>query len=345
MAFKRGSYNRVEDFLRGSHCIGFGGHVTSTDTNLFTGRDMGVAHSALRELFEELRLPKADQGRLLSGRYLKPVGLLNDDSSPVGRRHFAFLYRYEVSDDPAWDRPERGEKSVTQLRWLNAKSETVPLWGFEYWSQLCLREYFPWVAHMVTEFKIMRKAPLHPPHLLCVLGAVGSGKSEATRLLTREFGYTEINSGHIVAGLLGVPPVPTTPRDEFQRAAWDFIQSPDGPDRLATAIWRHAEQVGTGRVLVDGIRQRGTLARLKELAPAGRVGVLFVHTLPDLAYRFYRDREGRDCTIFDFLHVRNALVERDVERMIEGSDAVLYNWTGRREYQQAVRELMNAVEG
>ena len=157
LAFKRGSFNRVEDFLRGSHCIGFGGHVSSADADLFTGSDMGMTQSAVRELFEELKLPQADQARLLSGRYLTPVGLLNDDSSPVGRRHFAFLFRYEVSDDPAWDRPERGEKSVTQLRWLNARSGTVPLWGFEYWSQLCLREYFPWVAHVVPDFRIVRQ--------------------------------------------------------------------------------------------------------------------------------------------------------------------------------------------
>src|SRR2546422_6419167 len=36
----------------------------------------------------------------------RSVGALNDDSSPVGRRHFAFILRYEASDDPAWDRSE-----------------------------------------------------------------------------------------------------------------------------------------------------------------------------------------------------------------------------------------------
>jgi len=31
LGFKRGTFNRVEDYLRGSYCIGFGGHVSELD--------------------------------------------------------------------------------------------------------------------------------------------------------------------------------------------------------------------------------------------------------------------------------------------------------------------------
>ena len=343
LSFKRGSYNRVEDFLRGAHCIGFGGHVAKLDSTLFGYQDMGVQESAVRELFEELRLPSKDKQRLLSGRYLKRVGLLNDDSSPAGQRHFAFVFQYEVSDDPAWDRPERGEKSVTQLRWLSPTAGTVPIWDFEYWSQLCLREFFPWIAHAVPQYRIVRRVPLRPPHLLCVVGELGSGKSEATRLLKKEFNYKEVNTGRLVAELLGIPPVPDTPRDKFQTLAWDFINQPGASQRLAEAIWSKAKHIGGQRIIIDGIRQCETLELLRKYAPRIPIGVLFVRTLPDLAFSFFRAREGRGVSFPEFLRMRNAEVEQDVRRMIGLADAVLYNWIGRGEYQRAIRALVASV--
>jgi predicted NUDIX family phosphoesterase len=91
LAFKRGTYNRVEDFLRGSECVGFGGHVAEIDRTLFNIRDLGLIDNAIRELSEEIKLPEKDIARLRTRRGIRIVGLLNDDSSPAGRRHFAFL--------------------------------------------------------------------------------------------------------------------------------------------------------------------------------------------------------------------------------------------------------------
>ena len=91
LAFKRGTYNRVEDFLRGSNCVGFGGHVSEVDRTLFNTRDLGLFDNAIRELSEEIKLPDRDLIRLQTRSGLKIVGLLNDDSSPPGRRHFAFV--------------------------------------------------------------------------------------------------------------------------------------------------------------------------------------------------------------------------------------------------------------
>jgi hypothetical protein len=147
-----------------------------------------------------------------------------------------------------------------------------------------------------------------------------------------------------MARLLGVPPVPTTPRETFQQLAWNFICANDGPQHLAAALWSEAQD-RVGPVLIDGIRQRATLEALRELAAPLGIGVLFVHTLPDLAYAFYRDREANGISIFDFLRVRNAPVEREVESLITEGDAVLYNWIGRQDYQQAIRTLMRSVIG
>ena len=345
LAFKRGNYNRTEDFLRGAHCIGFGGHVADTDLDLFSVRDndMGVTNCARRELAEELHLPGRDRLRLQEGRGLQLVGLLNDDSSAAGRRHFAFLYRYEVSTDPSWIRPRRGEKSITQLRWIGQSFGSVPLWGFEYWSQLCLREYFRPLIYTAPAFRINRTSPLRLPHVLCVLGRVGSGKSETTRILTEDHSYFEVNSGRVLARLLGLPPVPQTARSRFQEAASEFIRRPNGPSMLAEAICREIELADSERVLIDGIRQRETLELVRKGNGGLRFGILFVHTLPDVAFKFYADRERKGVSIQQFLAVRDAQVENEVEKMITLSDAVLYNWTGKGVYRQAVRQLMRSV--
>jgi len=343
LSFRRGNYNRTEDYLKGSECIGFGGHVSQKDFNLFSMHDMGLQECVVRELSEELELPAKDLQRIRTGEGLSCIGVLNDDSSDVGRRHFAFLYKYEASDDPYWEKPARGEKSITQLKWLNAEGSVLPIWLFEYWSQLCLRMYFPHLVRSTPAFRITRTKPLSPPHLLCVLGTVGSGKTELTRLLCKAYGYDEINSGRVLAELLGIPPVPQTPREQFQQHAWKYIQKRNGPTKLAAAIAEKAMVCGSDRVLIDGIRQRSTLNALVKQMGKSRTGLIYVHTLPDLAYQFYTARDSATGSIFDFLNIRQAPVELDVEEFIGIADAVLYNWTGIRDYVRIIHAMMQRL--
>lgn len=344
LMFKRGTYNRAEESLRGSLCIGFGGHVTSDDRNLFEANGVGILRSAARELAEELSLPVEDLRRLDSFQGLKISGLLNDDSSPLGQRHFAVILSYDASSSPKWSDPKRGEKSITQLRWLNPDAATVSMWSFEYWSQLCLRTYFPQLVNSQPSHLLRRRLPLRPPHILCVTGEIGSGKTEATEILTSEFGYVEVNSGRMVAELIGLPRVPITDRSTFQRAARAFITSPGGPEQLARALLRRASDTGSERILIDGIRQVSTLRHLRELAKPRRVGVLFVQTPPDVAFDFYNQRLGHHESMMDFFARRNDPVESEVRDMIGEADAVLYNWTGQQNYRQTIHNLMQDLE-
>ncbi len=344
LAFRRGTFNRVEDYLRGSTCIGFGGHVSELDRTLYNAAtDQGVTDNARRELFEELNLPMKDRSRVVVGKGLKVVGLLNDDSSSTGRKHFAVVFRYDATNDPAWQIPQRGEKSVTQLRWLSLRGVGEELRNFEYWSQLCLSEFFPSAVKGQPSYRIRRRALLRPPHLLCVLGTLGSGKSVATDVLTKDFGYSEINSGQVVAEILGIPPVPRSSREVFQQKAWEFIRDAEGPARLAQAIWERVGAESNPRVLVDGIRQRATLEHLRRLAGTRRVGLLYVYTPPNMAYQFYRGRGDTGLSIQDFLRVSDFPVETEVRSMIGISDAILYNWSGRPLYRDAIRQLMKDV--
>ena len=300
---------------------------------------------AKRELMEELKLPTADVDRLLyDGSALKFKGVLNDDSSAVGRRHMAFIVEYEVSADPAWKTPKRGEKSITKLRWLRGELSPTPIWEFEYWSQLCIRAFFPHLADATPGYRIRRSTAPKRSGIICLTGPVGSGKSAATELLESEYGFSVVNSGEILAALLKVPPVPETPRKEFQRLAWQFVQSKNGVSKLANAIWLEVRKFGDSKVLIDGVRQKSTLEALARLAGRRMIGVIYVHTLPDLAFHFSMDNGILDrWNLRDFLDARSAPVEREVEAMLGSADAVIYNWKGINRYRDTVRALMQNI--
>jgi predicted NUDIX family phosphoesterase/dephospho-CoA kinase len=341
LAYRRGTYNRVDQFLQGSFCVGFGGHVIERDLDLFNAETLGLYECAARELIEELRVPREDRERLRRREGLQIIGLINDDSSDVGRRHLAVVMKYEVSPSADWSRPERGEKAITQLQWISTNTPgRVWMWAFEYWSQLCLRQFAPQLIRARPGYRIVRRSPLRPPHLLCVIGPVGSGKTLATEVLKDDFGYHEINTGRAVAKLAGIAPVPKTPRQQFQAKAWEFISNSDGPRRLASEIIEMVRAKDSQRILIDGLRQRATLEALRTLADDLKIGVVFVHTPADLAYSFYSERIAQGATMAEFLAARSAPVEAEVEALISVADAVLYNWTGRLRYRDTIRALM-----
>jgi predicted NUDIX family phosphoesterase len=341
LAYRRGNYNRVEDFLKGAECVGFGGHVSAGDATLFGQLTFGILEAAVRELKEELELPAADRARLDRGQGLSIVGVLNDDASANGRRHFAVILRYEVSGGPEWDQPIRNEKAITQLRWLDPTASPERLFDFEYWSQLCILEFYRSAQITRPTYVIRRKPPLRPPHLLLVLGELGSGKSATTRLLRSDFSYTEINSGRVVAELLGVQPLDTEQgRAAFQDKAWSFIQSADGPSRLAEALLDRADQIRGGRVLIEGIRQRATLKALLGSPGDRRIGTVFIHTPFNVAFEFYRHRAGGMSSIYEFIAARGKPVELEVGGLVEFADAVLYNWSGEGAYKKMIHRLM-----
>lgn len=160
--------------------------------------------------------------------------------------------------------------------------------------------------------------------------------------MTKEFGYTEINSGRVVAKLLGIQPVPATPRDKFQRKAWKLIHSKRGPKRLASALIKEAKQ-SEQPALIDGIRQKETIENLRALAAPITVALLYVYTPPHISYDFYRDRSGEPLSLETFLRLYNSPVESDVKKLIADADAILYNWTGKLSYERAVRSLMQEL--
>jgi predicted NUDIX family phosphoesterase len=343
LCFRRGNFSRVEDNLRGSLCIGFGGHVTREDFDLLALGAKGVLRSAARELAEELRLPAEDVQRLATSEGLEIVGVLNDDSSVVGRKHIAFILRYEVSESQAWLQPVRGEKSIAQLHWIEPESITYPIWHFEYWSQLCLRTFLPKISKSTPAYRLIRRARLRDARVIFVMGTVGSGKTEAASLIAQYTDRVYINSGEIVADLLGIGVVTPENRDEFQSEALSFIQRSDGPARLAKAIYDRIAEA-KGAAIVDGVRHLATLNGIYQLLGSRRrTAVIYVHTSPDMAHKFYCARKGNEIPFRKFLETRDAPVEHEVGHFLRVADGVVYNWFGRTQYVRTIRQLVNRI--
>lgn len=344
LTFRRGLYNRAAKFLRGAQCVGFGGHVNENDRDLFSLDDLGIRQNAAREISEELMLPSGRPH--VDSDDLEFLGILNDDSSDVGIRHMAVVLRYWVDDWSQWKSVSRGEVSINKIRWLDTLKESINLSEFEYWSQLVIRAFFKSSMEVVPSYKIQRRSIFRAPHILCVVGSIGSGKSATSNLLRERHGYVGVNSGQILAKLMRMPPVPITPREVFQSAAEEFITGSKGPNELGRALALEAAAAGAERVLIDGIRHPETLEVLKQHASLP-VAILYVYTPPDVAFEMYRDREGhdeRDITFPDFVKLYTAPVESKIRYMTGDADVIVFNWLGLEAYELALTTLMEELD-
>ncbi len=122
-----------EKRLHGKRSIGVGGHVNPCDARSPGARDGDLfACACQRELHEELVLPDAPLP-------LRPIGILNDDTTPVGAVHVGLVFALDARDCEVKIRETSamtgGFEPLAALRVL-ADSPDSP---FETWSALLLR--------------------------------------------------------------------------------------------------------------------------------------------------------------------------------------------------------------
>lgn len=106
--------------------IGIGGHINDEDHTLFA-RDLQAFEDAVRrEVNEELAI----QGTFDA----KPVGLINDDSTEVGRVHFGIVHVLLRTPEQV----TKNEQVITQLEFIPIERLKAQREQMESWSQLCL---------------------------------------------------------------------------------------------------------------------------------------------------------------------------------------------------------------
>lgn len=114
--------------LRGKRSVGIGGHLDPADAD--GDRDGMLLRGALRELGEELVVePPAA---------LRAVGIINDETTPVGSVHFGIVLRAELATRSASVRETEvlagGFEPLETVRALSARPDA----NFETWSSLTL---------------------------------------------------------------------------------------------------------------------------------------------------------------------------------------------------------------
>jgi predicted NUDIX family phosphoesterase len=359
--FKRSYLSRAAEFLRGSKCIGFGGHVSAADKDIFSHPDHGLSWCARRELAEELHLPQRGRVRgesedsqesdrltfkLFQNVSLERLAVLNDDSSEVGRRHVAVVYRAWLPD---WDqvrRLQKGDSSIKGLGWIDLSKDTVDIAEFEYWSQLCLRKFYPSTVVAKAKFEVLNQSRLLTDRIIAVSGRIGSGKSETATYLSERLGIPFVKTGELLGSLMGSPSISQIGRSAFQARALSFIQSFGGPERLAVAILERVNSFGGDRCIVDGIRNLATYEKLKSKTQ-GSIALLFVQTPPDLAFDMYRAREAQGTLTFsyrDFLKIYDAPVEAEIPSLGRNASAYIYNSFGLEAFRRTLDNVVETLE-
>jgi len=367
--FRRSYLSRAAEFLRGSKCIGFGGHVSEADFDILSLDDHGISACARRELMEELSLPSLEMEpalapseagtnnnahlpnhatvRLFQSASLERLGILNDDSSEAGRRHVAVVYRIWLPDWELARQLDKGDSSIKGLGWIDLSKDKLDIADFEYWSQLCLRKFYPSTVIARSGIRFINKGKVPSDRVIVVAGRIGSGKSETANYLSQKLGWPLIKSSTLLQKLMGTPPMSEIGRHDFQTKAFEFIRSDGGPERLAASIYARVNEVGTNRCIVDGIRNLSTYENLSARF-GGDVGLIFVQTPPDVAYEMYRAREVQGALAFsyrEFLEVYDAPVESEIPSLGRRAQVYIYNSFGMEPFRRTLDTVAARLSG
>jgi predicted NUDIX family phosphoesterase len=370
--FRRSYLSRAAEFLRGSKCIGFGGHVSAADADILSLGDRGLEACARRELIEELHFPIAggDESRdhtahlrsntaalprapnratvrLFQNVPLERLGILNDDSSEVGRRHVAVVYRAWLQDWNTIRLLQKGDSSIKGLGWIDLSKDKIDISDFEYWSQLCLRKFYPSTVIAKSGVRILNRTKLATDRIIVVAGRIGSGKTETAGYLSEKLGCPLIRSGALLQEIMGAPPMNEIGRRDFQARALDFIRADGGPERLAAAIEARVTKIGAERCIVDGLRHLSTYEDLSTRF-GGRVSLIFVQTPPDVAYDMYRTREVPGTLTFsyrDFLEIYDAPVEAEIPSLGRKAQVYIYNSFGIEAFRRTLDDVKSVFAG
>lgn len=117
-----------ESRLHAKISVGVGGHVNPVDMD--DGKTGLAAYNAAvtREIEEELNLPEEHEHRI--------IGLLNDDSNPVGQVHLGIVHLIDLKSDSVTSR----EDALLDLGFTALDDLNGPLIDrLETWSRFCIR--------------------------------------------------------------------------------------------------------------------------------------------------------------------------------------------------------------
>ena len=116
-----------EQRLVAKRSVGIGGHIAQEDHGLFT--DFGP------ELYAEAKRREVDEEVVLEAEYAERLlGVINDDTTEVGRVHFGIAYVWELESPHVRKR----ESQITQARFMSIETLLLERDLLESWSRFCV---------------------------------------------------------------------------------------------------------------------------------------------------------------------------------------------------------------
>jgi predicted NUDIX family phosphoesterase/dephospho-CoA kinase len=330
LSYVRGNYGQRESLLKDVLCIGFGGHVNAGDLGLFDS----VEQSAYREVHEELK------GLKISN--LRYIGAINDDSSPLGLNHFAFVFEADLPVHFS-DSSRAREMSINKVRLVSDGELWERFHELEFWSQLVVRV----LCKKPRTYKpvyIKTKGKSHSNNPIIVVGEIGSGKTEVSNFLSKHFHLPLISTRKCVARLIREEDFGAKNRERFQEKAQKLVSTPEGVSTLTDEIVREIRRHSNEKCpVVDGIRNIETYALFKKKYP--KATLIYVDVPRDTAFRLYaRRREEKAVTIHDFREERQHEVEKEVTLFKTRADIYLFNGGTLSDLYSVVKEWWHEKE-
>lgn len=336
LEFDRSEVNETGEYVDGHRSIGFGGHVQERDYNLLTmmNNDSGYSASVRREILEEAGID-VDHANCR----LEMIGILNDDSTPLGKNHFAFVHLLEVATPQFTLNPE--EYGISNLQFSPLSQVSTKFHLYEYWSKLCLLKFFREHLAFTCYVQYDPDFPLgeYSDYFLAV-GSIGSGKSLACRILEQEYGYVRVPCSKILFELAGLGSIGKVERSVLQDTGYAFITKADGHQRLVDGIIEYMNRHPGERYLIDGLRYPATLALLRQKL-SKPITVLYVENAIDRSYEFFKTRQGESYTFQEFLRILEHPVERQVESFLPEAKIVVFNHGSMESYGEALRDFFS----
>jgi predicted NUDIX family phosphoesterase len=315
LCYRRGIYSAIDDFLKGVLCIGFGGHVNDLDLfELFSSNDVGITNSAYREVSEELKN--------ITIHNINFIGVINDNSTPLGLRHFAFVLEASLPKDFNVENHPR-EMSINQLQLLSENEIWKKYNELEFWSQLLCKHLFKKPKNFKPVVINTRRNLKSSPRALILVGEIGSGKSEIANYFKRYYKVPIISTRKCVGNLLGIEDFGEKSRVQFQNMALDFITSEEGPQKLAKEIFLVAKNIKESVFIIDGVRTIDTYKEIIKLLPKSHL--IFIEVSKDRAYDLYWRRRGKKVPIEEFRIERNHNVENEIPLFKTYADVTIFN--------------------
>jgi predicted NUDIX family phosphoesterase len=113
----------TETRLHALRSVGVGGHISADDSTLFGSP---YREALLREVAEEVRLETTYEERC--------IGLINDDSTPVGQVHLGIVHVFDLAEPKV----RRREQALTRSGFAPLAELRAQREEFETWSQFVL---------------------------------------------------------------------------------------------------------------------------------------------------------------------------------------------------------------